>query len=307
MEEPRMDIGLVGLGLMGTAMSTRLLARGHAVYGFDLKNEAMAAHEARGGVACGSGADVAAHSSVVLVSVPTGADARAACLGDGGIVDGAQPGTLIIDTTTAMPTDGVALADDLRDRSIRYADGCICGSSNMVSGGEALGLVGGSKEDMAAGSAVMDAFCARVLHVGDVGNGRRAKLVVNAILVTNRLAFAEGLVFGEAMGMDSRLLLDVLRSSVAYSKAMDIWGDRMVERHYSEPVSQVWMQHKDVQLIVAEAHQHRAPMPAMAQVNTILQAQMANGMQDADNSSLIEVLRQMAGVTPTTSPQPRES
>jgi 2-hydroxy-3-oxopropionate reductase len=109
---------------------------------------------------------------------------------------------------------------------------------------------------------------------------------------------AEGLVLAEKMGLDLQQTVAVLKASAAYSKAMDMWGQRMVERHFTEPVSRIRMHNKDAQLTLAVGRRHRAPMFATAQLNAFVQAALANGMGESDNSAIVEVLRTMAGLGP---------
>jgi 3-hydroxyisobutyrate dehydrogenase-like beta-hydroxyacid dehydrogenase len=296
-----MDVGLVGLGLMGTAVTDRLQLAGHLVHGFDPLATAREAHVSRGGVAHASLAEVAVSADVILLSLPSGAVTLEVCLGAEGLVHHARPGTLIVDTSTVHPDEAAAAAEGLRAAGIHFADAGVSGSSNNVAAGQALAIVGVAEEHFPRAEAVLAPFCTEVLHVGDVGAGMRAKLVINAVLSLHRFALAEGLVLGEKLGVEAGRMLDVLQRSLAYSKAMDVWGPRMVARDYT-PSSRLRQHNKDAQIILSLARAHGAPMLGLSQANHVVQIGLANGYGEADNAVLAEVLRMLAGVDPVPPP-----
>jgi 3-hydroxyisobutyrate dehydrogenase-like beta-hydroxyacid dehydrogenase len=290
-------VGLIGLGLMGTAMSTRMLAAGHHVVGFDVSSAAREAHEARSGEVAAASAGAVARCRLVILSLPSGQISRSVCLDPDGLAEAARPGTVVIETSTVDPEEAEHLATELRARGLVFCDAALSGSSEMVAGGDTLAMVGGDATAVDVARSILSAFCREVRHVGGVGDGMRAKLVVNQILALNRFALAEGLVLAEAMGLDLEQMLAVLQASAAYSRAMDMWGRRMVERRFDEPVSRVRMHNKDAQVTLAVGRRHRAPMFATTQLNAFVQVALANGLGEADNSAIIEVLRTMAGLT----------
>ena len=166
----------------------------------------------------------------------------------------------------------------------------------MVERGGSLGIVGGDAEQFAVAAPFLEAICREVMHVGGHGDGMRAKLVINAVLTTNRFAVAEGLVLAESMGMSSQQTLDVLRSSIANSDTAGIWGQRMVDRTFEPPMSRVRQHNKDAQIILDLGREHGAAMLALSQINHVVQIALANGLGDADNSVVSDVLRMLAGL-----------
>lgn len=292
------SVGLVGLGLMGTAMSTRLLAAGHPVVGYDVDPAARDAHTARGGVVVDRPADVTARCPVVLLSLPNGDVSREVCFGSDGVAEGLRDDTIVVETSTVLPQQAEAMAAELAESGAHFADAALSGHSEMVARGDTLGMVGGDAADLPAITPILDVFCRNVMRVGGHGDGMRAKIVVNEILTINRFAVAEGLVLAEKLGVDSGRMLEVLRSSAAYSKAMDMWGDRMVERRYTDPASRVDSHSKDARLTLELGRVHEAPMLLTTQINQVVQGMLANGMSELDNSSVAEALRALAGIEP---------
>ncbi|MQA80110.1 MAG: NAD-binding protein [Streptosporangiales bacterium] len=290
-------IGLVGLGLMGTAMSGRLLAAGRAVVGCDPSPAARDAHVARGGTVVDTAADVASGCDVVLLSLPNGEVSQEVCLGRDGVAAGARDGTVVVDTSTTLPEQAEAVAEGLAPSGVTFLDAALSGYSGMVARGDVLAMVGGDATSVARVEDVLAAFCREIRHVGGTGDGMRAKLVVNEVLSLNRYALAEGLVLAEKVGLDPAQMLAVLQASAAHSTAMDMWGRRMVEHDYAEPASRISTHDKDAQLILDLGRRNGAPLPAQAQLNGLVRAAIANGHGDRDNAVIVEVLRTLAGVS----------
>ncbi len=132
--------------------------------------------------------------------------------------------------------------------------------------------------------------------MGPNGAGARAKLVINLVLGLTRLALAEGLVLGMKSGLEMEGLLEVLKDSAAYSKAMDQRGPRMIHADYANPLSRVRQHHKDVRLMLEQGQKLGAPMLLSTVHQQVLQAAEMGGLGDADTAAIIEVFRRMAGI-----------
>jgi 3-hydroxyisobutyrate dehydrogenase-like beta-hydroxyacid dehydrogenase len=290
------QVGMVGLGLMGKAMSTRLLAAGFPVVGYDPAPEARRAHKARGGALADSPAQVARQCAAVILSLPSGDISHSVCLGRDGLVEGAHERTVVLETSTVLPEQAERLGTELGAAGARFCDVAISANSDMVARGQALAMVGGDAESLQRVTPVLSAFCKEVRHLGRHGDGMRAKLVVNLVLALNRYALAEGLLLAQGMDLDLGKTLGVLRASAASSTAMDMWGQRMVDRRYSEPASRIRMHDKDAQLMLELGRRHHVPLFGMTQLNALVQVALAHGWGDADNAVIVEVLRDLAGL-----------
>lgn len=295
----RREVGLVGLGLMGSAMTKRLVSAGFAVTGFDPLPAARSAHVENGGESVDSPAEVARRCRVVLLSLPNGQVSHEVIFGPDGLTSAARDDVLVVDTSTIDPAEAQRAAAELTPLGWGFCDAGISGSSNVVASGGSLGIVGGDDAGYALVEPVLAAICREVVHVGGHGDGMRAKLVVNAVLTINRFAVAEGLVLAEKMGMAPQQMLDVLKASIANSDACGIWGQRMVDRAYDSPNSRIRQHNKDAQITLALGRQYGAPMLVTAQINHVVQMALANGLGDADNAVVADVLRMLAGVKDT--------
>jgi 3-hydroxyisobutyrate dehydrogenase-like beta-hydroxyacid dehydrogenase len=285
-------VALIGMGLLGSALAENLLKAGFAVRGYDTAPERMRQHAERGGHVAASPADAARGASAVMTCLMTADIVREALLGPAGALEEAAPGVVAIDNSTIHPDASAALAAELGRRGIAMLDAPVGGSSGQARRREAPVVVGGDPEVFAHCRPILDALAQRVHHVGPNGSGARAKLVINLVLGLNRLALAEGLLFGLRQGLDGKTLLSVLKDSAAYSRAMDIKGERMLEGNF-EPEGKLAQHLKDVELMLEVGHAAGAPLLATALHRQLLIAGVAAGLSERDNSSIIAVLRSL--------------
>jgi 3-hydroxyisobutyrate dehydrogenase-like beta-hydroxyacid dehydrogenase len=285
-------IALIGMGLLGSALAENLITAGFTVRGYDTAPERMRQHAERGGFSARSPADAARGASFVLTCLMTADIVREVLLGPDGALCEAAPGLVVIDNSTIHPEASAALAADLAQRGVPMLDAPIGGSSGQARRREAPVVVGGDPEIFARCRSVLDALAQRVHHVGPNGAGARAKLVINLVLGLNRLALAEGLLFGLRQGLEGKALLAVLKDSAAYSRAMDIKGERMLEGNF-EPEGKLAQHLKDVDLMLEVGHAAGAPLMATALHRQLLLAGVAAGFGERDNSSIIAVLRSL--------------
>lgn len=280
------------MGLLGSALAESLIKAGFTVRGYDTAPARVREHEARGGVPARSPADAARGATVVMTCLMTADIVREVLLGPDGAIDAAEPGLVVIDNSTIHPDASAALAGLLAPRGIPMLDAPVAGSSGQARRREAPIVVGGDPEVFARCRPILDALTERVRHVGPNGAGARAKLVINLVLGLNRLALAEGLLFGLRQGLDGRALLAVLKDSGAYSRAMDLKGERMVEGNF-EAEGKLVQHLKDVELMLEVGHAAGAPLLATALHRQLLLAGVAGGLGDHDNSAIIAVLRSL--------------
>jgi 3-hydroxyisobutyrate dehydrogenase-like beta-hydroxyacid dehydrogenase len=287
--KPRKTLGLVGLGLVGAALSQRFTAAGFEVFGYDLDSQKNCGPA--GFTGCSSPAEVAARSCRLVLSLPTSAVVEEVV---GQVRGHLHSGYLIVDTTTADPQISAKLGTDLAGAGIGFVDATILGSSQEVDQGEALVLAGGSEADFLACGDICAAFAKQVFHLGICGAGASTKLVVNLVLGLQRLVLAEGMVLGEKAGIDPSQLLKILRAGAAYARVMDTKGDKMAAGEYSAQ-ARLGQHLKDVDLILDLGQQTATPLPLSALHAQILRAGVAQGLGELDNAAVVEVLRRLAG------------
>lgn len=282
------NIGLIGLGLVGQALARRLVAGGHAVVGCDIDAAAAERARALGVRVVGTPAEVASTCPVLLLSLPDSAAVAEVLWGAAGVAAGAGAGSTVIDTTTADPAETLAHHARLAEHGIRLVDAPLVGSSAEILAGEALALVGGGPLDgqvLAALSA-----CVREVHeLGGPAQGHRAKLIVNLVLGLNRLVLAEGLGLARRCGMDAGRLLEILKASGARSAVMETKGQKMLTGAFEPPVARLAQHAKDVRLILALADAVGGRVPVSALHGELLREAVARGWGGLDNAAVAKL------------------
>ena len=281
-------IGMIGLGLMGTALTERLIECGYRVLVWNRTREKAGPLVARG--AEWSDNPLAACERVII-SLYT-SDVVEAVLEQ--MRDGLHAGQVVLDTTTGEPAQTAALGARLAARGVRYLDAPISGSSEQTRRGEATVIVGGEREAFEACSDLWPVLGQKVFHVGPCGSAAKMKLVSNLVLGLNRVALAEGLVFAEALGVEPAAALEVLIGSMAYARVMDVKGRKMVEGDFA--LQARLSQHlKDVRLILAGAASAGLPLPLSETHRRLLEQAEAAGLGGLDNSAIIKVIQKPQG------------
>ncbi|NKB66422.1 MAG: NAD-binding protein [Candidatus Latescibacteria bacterium] len=283
------DIGLIGLGLVGSALAWQLLDGGYGVVGCDIDSSRAQALEEMGGTAVDKPAAVARRCRRVVLSLMSTDIVRQVVEGENGVLAEDQPPAYIIDTTTGDPEQAAALGQRLGWLGIDYLDATISGSSQQIGQRQGTFMVGGGAEVFAANRDLLAVFSDRVYHLGPVGSGSRAKLASNLVLGLNRLALAEGLVFAGELGLDLDAFLEVLKNSPAYSVAVDTKGQRMIEGDFI-PESRIRQHLKDVELMLEYARRAGLRLPLSQVHRTLLTEAVAAGDGELDNAAVIRRL-----------------
>ncbi|MBC8471382.1 MAG: NAD(P)-dependent oxidoreductase [Planctomycetes bacterium] len=279
-------IGLVGLGLVGTAMAERLLAEQFNVIGFDIKPAKCEHLEQLGGKAVDNPAQVAEQTDRVILSLPNTEVVLKVVEGPEGILEAKTLPRYIIDTTTGDPEETAALAQRLAKKDIYFLDAPFSGSSQQVRDKEITFMVGGDKIAYEKCTDIFQTLGADVFYLGDSGNGSRAKLASNLILGLNRLALAEGLVFAGKLGLDPKAFLELLKVTPAYSAAMDVKGKKMLDGDFTTQ-ARLRQHHKDVSIILKYSEKLGQELPLSRVHFDVLKKAIEAGDGDLDNSAVI--------------------
>ena len=292
--KPRMNsdrqVGVIGLGLLGSAIAERLVAAGFRPNGFDIDPVTQAAFERRGGIFAQSLAEIAMRCDPLVLAVYNTEQVEAVV--ECGILPavGVRSDKTVLCASTCDPDHVAALAQRVASQGLHLLEIPISGTSEQVRKGEGVGLLGGDPERLQEVSEIVEAITPTHFHVGEVGNGGRAKLAINLILGLNRLALAEGLVFAERLGLDADSFLAVARKSASYSQVMDTKGAKMVRGEFT-PEGRIRQTLKDVKLMLAQAGTRGQQLPLATLNEEILEACVRQGEGDDDNSAVIREIR----------------
>ena len=285
---PKTRIGMVGLGLMGTAITERLLEAGHEVLVWNRTKEKADALIAAGAqwsdcpLAECSRAIISLYSSDVVGEVLNAWK------------DELSASQIIIDTTTGDPMASVGFASMLAQRGSVYLEAPISGSSQQTRQGQATVIAAGQRDAFEACEDLWRILGKQTFYVGASGNAAKMKLVSNLVLGLNRAALGEGLALAESLDIDLDSALKVLQGSGAYSKQMDSKGPKMVAGDYS--VQARLSQHlKDVRLMLQIAKESGLVLQLTQAHEKMLESAESLGLGDMDNSAVFEAIRPKRG------------
>ncbi len=290
-------VGFVGLGVMGSAMSSHLIEAGHQVIGYDVAGAARDAHAARGGEVAGSPAQVAASAGLVVTSLPS-AGALAEVLD--GLAEGAAraaagpDGLIVLDTSTLALADKTAGQRALAGRGATLLDCPMSGTGAQARRKDLVGYLSGDAAGKARARPVLAAMTRQVYDVGAFGNGMKLKIVANLLVTVHNLAAAEALVLAEQAGLDLAMVLTAVGDGAGTSRMFEVRGPAMAARDYAQPGIRAQVYDKDIAIIAAFAAELRSPTPLFSLASAFYQAALAQGHGDDDTSSVHAVLRQLA-------------
>jgi 3-hydroxyisobutyrate dehydrogenase-like beta-hydroxyacid dehydrogenase len=276
-------VGIIGLGLVGSALAERLISAGFAVTGYDTQPAQNEGLNKLGGQSLASGAEVARLCEKILLSLPT-SDIATKVIAE---IKPHLSGKTILDTTTGQPEVMASMGKQLADIGCDYLDATIAGSSSQVRNGDVVVMLGGTEGAALKCEGLLAAFAKQWFHLGPWGSGARMKLVVNLVLGLNRAVLAEGLSFAKSIDIDPGQALEVLKAGPAFSRVMDTKGEKMLAQEFS-PQARLAQHHKDVKLILEEAARVSKSLPLSTLHEDLLARLVAAGNGDLDNSAILK-------------------
>lgn len=281
-------VGIVGLGLMGIALSARLIDANIRLIGFDIDPVRCGMFKASGGMVATSVRELASSARTIIVAVYSGEQVEALLneIDDG--AGAARP--VVICTTTCGPGEITGIAGRASRAGIALLEAPISGTSTEVLDGTATALLGGDDALINQVGGLLNILCPRSLRVGAIGDASRAKLAINLILQNNRAALAEGIAFAERLGLDGHAFLAAARQSAAYSRVMDSKGEKMLTRDY-RPQSHIAQTLKDAELIIEEAGRCGLHLPLTITQADLLRTAIALEGPERDSAAVIEAIR----------------
>jgi 3-hydroxyisobutyrate dehydrogenase-like beta-hydroxyacid dehydrogenase len=289
-----MTIGLVGVGLLGTAVARRLLKAGHRVVGFDPAPDRVRALLTMGGEAATSARAVALASDAVCTLLPSLPTVEAAVLGPDGVAAAGKPGQVVIQMSTISPALSVRLAAESRARGLDFLDCPVSGASGQVARGEGMLFVGGERRVFERWRPLLEAVLPRAVYVGPAGQAMVLKLVANLLVALHSAAAAEALHLARQAGLDPAVALEVLTGSAAGSRMLEVRGPLMVRGEYPAQMKlDIFM--KDLHLIQEAAAAAGAALPLTDTAERLFAAAAETGHGDED---LAVVLTALAALRP---------
>jgi 3-hydroxyisobutyrate dehydrogenase-like beta-hydroxyacid dehydrogenase len=284
-------VGMIGLGLLGHALASRLLGAGHTVVGYDVLPEKTDALVALGGKGAASVEEVARQAEVVCVVLPTLASVEDAILGGAGVIARAGADSTVIQMSTISPGLTERLAREVVARGGRFLDCPVSGTSAMVARGDGLIIAGGETAVVERWRPVLEGMLLRVVHVGPAGHATVVKLVANLLVGVHSLAAAEALTMARKSGVDLARVLEVLTSGAAGSRMLEVRGPMIVSERFP-PQMKLDLFMKDLHLIQEAARAVGAPIPLTDVSERLYAAALEAGHAGQDLSVVVKALEQ---------------
>jgi 2-hydroxy-3-oxopropionate reductase len=283
-------VGFIGLGIMGRPMARRLRAAGVSLTVHSRSREPVDELAAEGATAATSAAEVAAASDVVITMLPDTPDVEQVVLGPSGVVDGAAPGSLVIDMSTIDPGATRAIADRLAGVGIDMLDAPVSGGERGAVNGTLSIMVGGDGAAFARATPLFEVLGTSVVHVGPSGAGQVCKACNQLVVGATIEAVAEALELARRSGVDPASVREALLGGFAASKILEVHGRRMLDRAF-EPGFRARLHRKDARIVLDAAADVRSPVPTFRAVAAQFDRLVDDlGGGELDHSALIEVL-----------------
>jgi len=285
-------VGVIGLGVMGSAMAANLVAAGHEVRGFDVDPEKVAALVAAGGIGVESGGQVAAGSDLVVFSLPTTAALEAVVEE---VAANARDGLICLETGTFPLEAKQAARMALDEAGVELMDTPLSGTGLQAADATLVIFASGSLEAFERAKPVFDAIGRSAHHVGEFGNGSKMKFVANLLVVVHNLATAEAHALGLAAGLDPARVQEVMVDGVGSSKIFEIRGPMMVNDDYPA-AARLDIALKDARVIKEFADSVGAPTPLLDAAVPVYIESSAAGLGDLDAAALCRHLEKLGGL-----------
>lgn len=287
-------VGIVGLGLLGYAVASRLAAAGHAVVGYDVVPEKAQALVALGGRAAPSAEAVARGSEAVCVVLPSLASVEEVVLGPRGLAASGHAGQTVIQMSTISPSLTERLAREVSVKGLAFLDCPISGTSAMVGRGEGIIFVGGERSAFDRWRPLLESVLPRAVYIGRAGRAMALKLVANLLIALHSAAAAEALLMAKRAGLDLGLVLDVLTKSAATSRMLEVRGPLMARQEFP-PQMKLDLFMKDLHLIQEAARSVGAPLPLTDVAERLYAAALDAGHAGEDLAVVITALESTKG------------
>jgi 2-hydroxy-3-oxopropionate reductase len=291
----KMKIGFIGLGIMGRPMAKNLLKAGYALSVYDLAPEGVADVTRAGAEAAPSGKAVAEACGIVITMLPNSPHVKAAVMGKNGVLEGAKPGTILIDMSSIAPAASQEIARACAEKGVQMIDAPVSGGEPKAVDGTLSIMVGGDRAVFERVRAdILLKMGSSAVYCGDVGAGNTTKLANQVVVACNIAALAEALTLAKKAGVDPALVFDAIKGGLAGSTVMNAKAPMMLEGNF-KPGFKIDLHIKDLNNALETGHEVGSPLPLTAAVMEMLQTLRADGRGQEDHSSLANYYAKVSG------------
>jgi 2-hydroxy-3-oxopropionate reductase len=288
-----MNIGFIGLGIMGKPMTRNLMKAGHKLFVFDINPEAVTDLAASGAIACESAQEVAVQSQVIITMVPDGPEVEEAILGPKGVLADAAPGSTIIDMSSISPIVSQKVGAACEAKGIDFLDAPVSGGEPKAIDGTLAIMVGGKQEVFDTMLPLFQALGSSVTLTGPIGAGNVTKLANQIMVAVNIAGMAEALTLATKAGMDPEVVFNAVKGGLAGSAVLNAKAPMVIGRNF-KPGFRIRLHQKDLRNALLAAESLKVSLPFTGLVQQILIALMNSGSGELDHSAIAKFIEKMA-------------
>ncbi len=290
-----MKIGFIGLGIMGKPMVKNLLKAGHELLVFDVIQSNVDNVVAAGASAAKSAKDVAEQCGLIITMLPNSPHVKAVVMGENGVLEGAKPGTILIDMSSIAPLASQEIGKACADKGVKMIDAPVSGGEPKAIDGTLSIMVGGDQEVFESVKEILLLMGASAVYCGKIGAGNTTKLANQVIVAVNIAALSEALMLAKKAGVDPNLVFDAIKGGLAGSTVMNAKAPMILSGNY-KPGFKIDLHIKDLNNAIDTGHGVGAPLPLTASVMEILQTMHADGYGQEDHSAISKYYEKITGV-----------
>jgi 3-hydroxyisobutyrate dehydrogenase-like beta-hydroxyacid dehydrogenase len=288
------SVGFIGVGNMGNPMAGNVL-KNFPLTVFDMNPAAMGNLVAAGARKAGSAQEVVEQSDIVLTCLPASPDVEALYLGAGGLVERAQPGKILIDLSSVLPSTPRKIEPRARERGVHFLEAPVSGGVSGARAATLAVMVGGDPVVLERARPVLRSIGPNIFSVGPVGAGNTVKAINNMMACVNSLAMMEGVVLARKAGLDPMTVYEVVKASSGGSKALERIVTAIVPRNFA-PGFKVQLMNKDLETFNTIAKELHVPVSFSNVAQRYQQAALAAGLADQDTSVAFTIIERLAGL-----------
>lgn len=288
-------LGFIGLGIMGKPMAKNLLKAGYPLIVYDINANAVEELVSSGAQKASSPKEVAQKTDVILTMLPNSPHVKEVVLGKDGILEGAQPGSVIVDMSSIAPKVSQELYALCMKKSVTMLDAPVSGGEPKAISGTLSFMVGGPEDAFDSVKEILSKMGTSVVLVGEIGSGNVTKLANQMIVALNIAAMSEAMVLAAKAGVDPEKVYQAIRGGLAGSTVLDAKAPMVMQRNFN-PGFRIELHIKDLLNALDTAHEVGVPVPLTAQILEIMQALKVDGKAGNDHGGVIQYYEKLAHV-----------
>jgi 2-hydroxy-3-oxopropionate reductase len=290
-----MKIGFIGLGIMGKPMAKNLIKAGYSLVVNDINKEAVAELVSAGAEEAASAKEVAQQSDVVVTMLPNSPHVQTVMLGEGGVIEGAREGLVVVDMSSISPIVSREVAAELAKKGVVMLDAPVSGGEPKAIDGTLAIMVGGPEETFKKVEPILQVMGGSVTLVGEIGSGNTTKLANQIMVAANIAGMSEALVLATKANVDPEKVFKAIRGGLAGSTVLDAKAPLVLEGNF-KPGFRIDLHIKDLQNALDTAATVKTPTPLTGLIIEMMRSLSSEGKGSDDHGGLVQWYEKEAGI-----------